>query len=63
MNKAFYNIRNQLAELHDGFRQGMDWYKQEMDKIKAENEQLKTIIQNKDKEIEELKSKLNAESK
>ena len=63
MNATLYKVRADLAEWHKQFQQGIEWYKQEMDKLKNENNQLKQIIMDKDKEINELKSKINAESK
>lgn len=55
ISTAFLKIRGDLAELHNGFKQGMEWYKQEMNNLKVQ-------LENKDKEIEYLKKKLNEKS-
>lgn len=52
LNEKLHQARALLAEFQSGFNQAIPWYKDEMDKLKQQ-----LII--KDKEIEELKIKLN----
>lgn len=53
--EGFYKVRGDIATLHQAFQQGMDWWKKEM-------QDLKDQLSAKDKEIEELKKKLNEKS-
>lgn len=55
MNGGFYQIRGLLVTLQDAFNKNMDWYKQQMDSLKEQ-------LSKKDKEIEDLKKKLNEKS-
>lgn len=55
MNGGFYQIRGLLVTLQDAFNKNMDWYKQQMDNLKEQ-------LSRKDKEIEDLKKKLNEKS-
>lgn len=48
---VLYNIRGQVAEVQQGLKAGLEWYKQEMDNLKQQ-------LMAKDKEIEELKKKV-----
>lgn len=55
MLSKLWQIRAELGEFHQVMMQGMDWYKKEMDNLKNQ-------LYIKDKEIADLKNKLNEQS-
>ena len=55
MNACFYQIRANFASLQDTFNKNMDWFKKKKKKKKKQ-------LAEKDKEIEDLKKKLNEKS-
>lgn len=55
LNGILRNIKMEIAKFQDSFNNGMAWYKQEMDNLKA-------LLEEKDKEIRELKRQLNEKS-